>query len=289
MKYKIGVNTNCGCGDTLEETLQNIKAAGFTHVQVAEEANANSKEEGSAARFEDSIKLALGMGFEIPFVHLAYKHICNTNDLWVEGEENEKVIDFWIERIKICGKHGIKVAVIHVTISSTPLTAISEQGIRSMEKLLKVARASNVKIALENLRAAHLAHTFYLLDNIKSPNLGFCYDAGHHNLHSKYTDFVTPYGERFFAVHLQDNLMDWTSPEIDRDRHLLPFDGKVDFEKVMRDIARTNYDGVVMLEVNRNHDTELNLYKDTSPTEFLREAKRRGERLAEMFERYSAE
>jgi len=124
-----------------------------------------------------------------------------------------------------------------------------------------------------------------LLDNIADPRLGFCYDCGHNYLYTPEIDFIAKYGDRVIAVHLQDNLMD--APDINqsnRDIHLLPFDGKIDFKKVMRDIAKSKYNGPIMLEAKYKRDRYETSYKDMPPTEFLQEARKRGIKLAKMLD-----
>ena len=73
--------------------------------------------------------------------------------------------------------------------------------------------------------------------------------------------------------------MDWT-----RDLHFLPFDGKIDFDKVCEKIAKTNYSNIIMLEVHKIGSSEPRLYKDKSVDEFLSEAYKRGLKLKDLIE-----
>ncbi len=98
----------------------------------------------------------------------------------------------------------------------------------------------------------HLQHLFFILDNIKSKNLKFCYDSGHHNLFNSEVDLIGKYSDILHAVHLHDNYLDfpqklgWSG-----DLHLVPFDGKIDFEKIAHQIANSNFTGITMLESSR--------------------------------------
>lgn len=77
---------------------------------------------------------------------------------------------------------------------------------------------------------------------------------------------MSRYGSRLMALHLHDN--DGSS-----DQHCLPFDGTVDWQKVMKNISQTGYQGAVALEVNNTG------YEDRHPEEFLHLAYERAKRL----------
>jgi sugar phosphate isomerase/epimerase len=68
-----------------------------------------------------------------------------------------------------------------------------------------------------------------------------------------------------------------------RDLHLLPFDGKIDFNKVAKDIGQSKYNGPVMLEVyHSNWFGGDELYKDMKPSAYLRKARESGEKLTQL-------
>lgn len=290
---KIGISTNCECGDTLQETLQNIKAAGFLHIMLSVNDLAGETLL-SISDFEQSLEAAKRFGFEITYVHFAYRSPfgCDASNLWKIGKENEKIIKDYIQQIKICEKYGVHVAVMHPTCAPRNCAneLYSEQGIKSIKEILEATKNCNVKLAFENLNPLDNKYLSLLLDNIKDERLGFCYDSGHHNLYAPGTDFLESYGDRCYALHLHDNLMD--APDIntsERDLHLLPFDGKIDFEKVMRGIANSGYAGdIIMLELHRYLPQYLAYlpYQDFAPIDYLREAYSRGQKLAGMLEEY---
>ena len=72
------------------------------------------------------------------------------------------------------------------------------------------------------------------------------------------------------AVHLHDNLMDWEiGYDHTRDLHMLPFDGKIDYDKVCEKLANTNYDNVIMLELHKLSCGEPRLYDDMPIDKYL--------------------
>jgi hypothetical protein len=85
-----------------------------------------------------------------------------------------------------------------------------------------------VTIALENI-FDHRCLT-YVFDRVASPNLGFCYDAGHRNCKEPDIDLLSLFGDKLVALHLHDN--DGTG-----DQHRVPFEGKIDWKEQMSRIA----------------------------------------------------
>lgn len=271
---EIGVNINNESGRNEIEILNNIAKAGFKNVMLSYK----------AGNIEDTIKTAKDLGLNV-----SYYHINNTyaNDLWARGEIVDQYIKDVISQIKFCGKHKIPIAVMHATYGSPsdfPLKP-SEQGIKNFEKILQVAKKCKVKIALENIDKYTIKHMYYLLDKIKDENLGFCYDIGHHHLYNPKTNLIKKYGERLFALHLHDNLMDWCPGyDYSRDIHLLPFDGKINFEKACKRLKKINYKGIIMLEIHKKASGKPQLYTKTSNLNYLKEAHNRAEQLANMVE-----
>ena len=267
---EIGINTNNECGKDTRDILTNIKKAGFQNVMVA----------FKVGKAEETLKMAQEFGLKVPFVHLS-----NSNDLWAKGEENDFLMANLKEQIEITAKYHVPIAVLHATQGSADQLALppNEFGLKCILELVKFAKKHKVKIALENLDQSSFKHFKYVMDNIDDKNLGYCYDAGHHQLYIPNIDLLKKYGHRILAVHLHVKLMywefgyDWT-----RDLHRLPFDGKIDYNKIIKKLAATNYNNVVMLELHKDSCGEPRIYKDTPDMDFLKEAKKRAEKLAEM-------
>jgi len=271
----IGFHTNGRVADTLDETLSRIKAAGFEYVML----------DTKLAELEVAIKLAIKIGLKVHSVHLPYRQPYghNVDNLWRSGEKNDIIVNDLIGQIKTCGKYGVGVVILHPSTRDGTLDI--SQGIKSLQKILAATKASGVKIAVENLHPLENKYLRALLDNIDDPRLGFCYDCGHHYLYAPEENLIGKYANRCFAIHLHDNLMDSKGGQSSFDIHLLPFDGKIDFEKVCRDLARSKYNGPIMIESKYNRgDAGIYCYNDKSPTEFLAEAYNRGKKLAKMLD-----
>ncbi len=269
---EIGVNTNNECGKDAKEVLTNIKKAGFENVMVA----------FKVGKAEETLKIATELGLKVPYVHLT-----NSNNLWSKGEENKSLMANLKEQIELTAKYKVPIAVLHATSGGADELALppNEFGLNCVSELVAFAKKHKVKIALENLDQPSFKHFKYVMDNIDDKNLGFCYDAGHHQLYIPKIDLLQRYGNRILAIHLHDNLMDWTfGYDWTRDLHRLPFDGKIDYDKIIKNLAKTPYKNVVMLELHKDSCGEPRLYEKMANLDFLKEAKKRAEKLAEMLE-----
>lgn len=268
---KIGVNTNNECGENIKEILANIKKAGFENVMVAYK----------VGRAEESLKIAKDLGLNVPFVHLT-----NSNVLWAKGDENISLMKNLKEQIEITAKYKIPTAVLHATKGNAEELALppNQHGLDCIKELVSFAKKLKVKIALENLDKPSYKHFKFVLDNINDENLGFCYDAGHHQLYFPNIDILKKYGNRIIAIHMHDNLMDWIyGYDWTRDLHRLPFDGKINYEKILKKLSLTPYNNVMMLELHKENSV---MYENLTDLEFLNEARKRAEKLATMLDGY---
>lgn len=273
---EIGISSNNECGKDYCEICENVKKFGFDNLMIA----------FKLGNVEQSVIDAKKYGLKIPFVHLSGRE---SNILWAKGECNDNYMKKLFHEIEVCSKYNIPIAVFHATEGAPSRIALkpSDFALEGIKKLVKKAEECNVKLAVENLDKSGLVQMKFILDNIKSDNLGFCYDAGHHNLYYPDYDILADYGDRLLAVHLHDNLMDWSEGfDHTKDLHRLPFDGKIDYEKVCKKIAETGYNNSVMLEIHKVGNGGPQIYENTSIEEFLSRANKSAIKLAEMIKNY---
>lgn len=278
--FSLGVSSNNECGKNSTEILENIKKAGFDDVMIA----------AKMGTLESDLITAKKLGLNVPYVHLSTKN-CDT--LWCKGLEHEEAIKNIKEELKICAKYNVKIVVMHATHGRAEIVPYppTKHALNSVLDILETAKSYGIKIALENCDLPNFKHFKFLMKNIKDENFGFCYDVGHHNLYMPKIDLLKKYGSRLLAIHLHDNLMDWTYGfDWTRDLHRLPFDGKIDFEKACKQLAKLNYTGSIMLELHKTYYNKYpNIYDNLNNLDFLKEARKRGSLLAEKIEKFKAE
>ena len=270
---KIGINTNNECGSDFFEICDNIKASGFESIMIALIRN----------KEEEQFKYAKKLGLDISYVHLDNT---STDYMWAIGFAHTSQMNVFKKQIELCSKYGVKIAVMHVTIGNPSSFVIgpNQFGLNEFQSLVDFAKKRKVKIALENVDSNSYSHFKYLLDNIKSNNLGFCYDVGHHNLYNKDIDLLGLYGDRLLAIHLHDNLGDYElGDDYTRDLHLLPFDGNINYLNVLHRLREINYKNTIMIETHKAPVAELNLYKNMTNSQFLAKAKCIAEKLRDIY------
>jgi sugar phosphate isomerase/epimerase len=159
----------------------------------------------------------------------------------------------WISRAAIL---GAKVCIQHPTtnrnsVDTEGLDPYMRQLSRSLEFLLPEAESLGITIALENMVArtpgrfcSRPEHLRMVREEFNSRNLGMCLDTGHAYIAGgaeALDDFFDAMEPCLVAFHLQDNAGD-------RDSHLAPGHGLVDWNRIFRRISRMGFDRSVCIE-----------------------------------------
>lgn len=159
--------------------------------------------------------------------------------------------------MRIAGKLGARVVVQHPTTDRDPavengLDRYFEQIYRSLDELVPVARESGVIIGLENMTPGESGggrffsepeHIARLSREYTAEEVGFVYDTGHalYSAGSAAIEILEAMGQRVAAWHLADNAGD-------RDSHLAPGRGEVDWDGVFRFAARIGFSHPITME-----------------------------------------
>ncbi len=158
---------------------------------------------------------------------------------------------------------------------------------RSLDELMPILDECHVKIAQENLPGDTYEFLNYLLDEYPADHFGFTYDAGHGNIREagdRGLGWLEEHKDRLLALHLHDNMGD-------EDSHRLPFDGTIDWPRLMSIIMSSPYakaDKPLSFELNiRNtpyFDAEKEPFEQSeeSARNFLADAYERCQRVAEL-------
>ncbi len=265
MKRKLGMNA-----DAIEKTsplsaLDLLSAAGFDSFFVG------------AQPLEDILALkaradALGLSFE--FIHAPFRGI---NVMWQEGDDYLPLYNGMKESIDAASAAGVPTVIVHLSSGWDP-PAINDLGIQRYDALVAYAKERGVTVAFENLRA--LGNLAYFIDRYEhTENVRFCYDCGHEHCYTKTVPWLDLFTDRVIATHIHDNMGRGKEKVGDPDLHLLPFDGNLDYAKMMRKLDEYEYAGSLMLEVFDSSDER---YKAYSPEEFVATCYERIKRISEL-------
>lgn len=187
---------------------------------------------GIGAAFEEKPHAITGpmceeIGIECDNVHLT----CNgAHALWADDPKGDAIIERWCREIDLATSWGIHVGIVHVTWGTKPPPPISAIGLSRFETVTRYAEKCGFTIAVEN--SVYLEYLHTVMAHLQSPNVGFCFDCGHHHAFAKGEELIARYGDRLCATHIHDN-------DGRKDLHLMSFDGNADFSRIARELAAT--------------------------------------------------
>lgn len=199
-----------------------------------------------------------------------------------------------IKSIDDCDRYGINILVIHgwagliYTFPSEPL------AFDLFDEIVEYAEKRNVSIAFENLEGEEYLNA--LMSRYQSSShIGYCWDSGHDNCYPHKLDFLKEFGDRLIMTHLNDNfgLRDEGGiPSGDDDLHLLPCDGKIDWDKVIYKLAGYKKQDMLNFELKQISISKAEkdlIYADLSTEEFIAKAGKRARLIAEKYDKYLKE
>ena len=130
-----------------------------------------------------------------------------------------------------------------------------QRTVETIEKLLPTAKEFGVTLCLENMPFAG-GHSFStiqevqrVIHTINDEHLRACFDTGHCSVtnESPYESIVA-LGKDLAVLHIHDDIHK-------QDRHLVPFQGQIDWMAVIKGLREIKYDGCFSLETNFNRKT----------------------------------
>lgn len=252
----IGIYDCFGYDISFRERYKLIKNTGFDSVMLWW-----SDKFGRGEGYQEDVQYARDEGLFIENIHTP---VHEQNFISFDNQDGKSAFANYLQCVKDCDKYAISTMVIHLPNDKYP---ISELGMERLKTIVAQAEEYNVIVAFENL--GNIQNLELVMNTIQTINAGFCYDSCHHINYAPNCDLLEKYGERLMALHLQDN-------GGKKNQHQLPFDGSIDWNKVMKKISHTGYKGVTALEP-MNWD-----YEDISIQEFLSHAYQKAKKLDAM-------
>ncbi len=170
-----------------------------------------------------------------------------------DRRKNVAKIRSWMEKASLL---GARIGVLHPStnrynVDTEGLDRYLEAFGKSMQELLPAAESLDFYLAVENMlpgadggrfgsRPEHFRQIRRLFGH---PRLKFCLDTGHAlvAMRDRAGEILEAMGDDLCAFHLQDN-------PGDRDSHLAPGHGRVDWGEVFRAMAKLRYEGIACIE-----------------------------------------
>lgn len=242
MNNKIGIMVPFFTEISMKRRLELMKEAGFTSFLMSLDRN----HEKYTDTLENIVKYCNEIGLEIGSAHAPYKDP-DVNAFWTNSPEGDEIEKTYMESLQFAKDHNIKTVVFHLHFkNSAPL---NKHGITRLLRMVEFAEKHNINIAVENLYKYD--ELDYIFSNIKSNNIGFCYDTGHENFLTPNSNIIYKYPDKLMALHLNDN-------DGINDLHSTIYTGTVNWNHIIPGLAAAN---------KVNLDAEIRIYRPNNQTQ----------------------
>ena len=178
-----------------------------------------------------------------------------------ERLRREKAVDEIRRALEFSEKVSFPLAIVHMGAPEDRFSPRHLDAIfYSLEILLPFAGARGVKLALENIpnELSDVERMRCFLEDAQLSEVGICFDSGHSFLQADPHREIREGEAWIVATHLHDN-------HRLKDEHLLPFDGHIDWPKVLEALEAVQYSGSLTLELkawNRPPEAILKLARE---------------------------
>ena len=255
---------------TPNESIRRLRALGFEHIDLSlgsiireDSIFAGDDWQEQAYQLREEAE-ALGVTFiqaHSPFHATKGKHLN-------KPEDNAHFYKMLMRTADICKITGVPTTVIHPVISPEyPYDYVDEQVRHNYEyyaPFLEKCDEYGICTCIENMGSSFGKSADNLLALMeageKEHNVGVCWDFGHAEMvyyKPFWTNVDQAWGirllkDRIKAVHIHDN-------HGKEDEHLLPFLGRIEWEKVLPALREAGFKGDLVLEVRLNANMPFEL------------------------------
>ena len=148
--------------------------------------------------------------------------------------------------LEIARRLPVGVFVVHL---GTPTAQGGENSraaaFRSAEEICRLAEPIGVRVALEvipNPLSDAQSLVTMLERDLDAPHAGICLDFGHAFLMGDVADAIETVAEHLVTTHVHDN-------GGKKDDHLVPFEGRIDWNVALMTMQKIGYDGTYLMEL----------------------------------------
>jgi sugar phosphate isomerase/epimerase len=244
-----------------EQGMKKCRAHGYDGIDYQEFVSVENSpiykmKEGEAERYLTELKdCADANGLEIYQLHGAWPHV---DDRTKEGRE--RTIEYFKQNILGAEILGCPKVIVHPCMPRLGLgNAVEEEDFEVNAYLLKslapFAREHGVTVCFENMPFvvgslfSKVSNIKKLMTEIRDPNIKVCLDTGHFNVEKKdICEAITLLGDDLATLHVHDD-------RFGQDRHLLPFQGEIDWSGFVRGLRNISYKGFISLETSIQQST----------------------------------
>jgi sugar phosphate isomerase/epimerase len=146
-----------------------------------------------------------------------------------------------------------KYFVVHLGLPTAQRPAADDNSrqdaLRTVEEVYRAAEPLGVTLALEvmgNDLSTAPALVDMLEHDLDGLDIGICMDVGHAHLLGDTADAIETASEYLITTHIHDNRRQ-------KDDHLVPFEGNLNWDATIMALQKIGYDGVLMYEVRETN------------------------------------
>jgi len=250
---RFGISTHLYHDQRLSrEHLAEIAAHGFEAVEVfATRTHFDYHDAAAIARLGDWLKET---GLALHGIHAPVVESLASGDRWgapisnavSDTAKQQAAVREADAALNIARRIGADVFVVHL---GTPADQGGENNrtaaFRSVEQICRLAEPVGIRVALEvipNPLSDGASLVEMLERDLDAPRAGICLDFGHAFLLGDVPDTIETVAEHLITTHVHDN-------NGRKDAHLVPFDGRIDWDIALMTMQKVGYDGTYLMEL----------------------------------------
>jgi sugar phosphate isomerase/epimerase len=249
-----GISTHLYHDERLSrDHLVEIAAHGFEAVELfANRPHFDTAEAGAIDQLEETLR---DTGLRLHSVHAPIAEAL-TGGRWTQPfslasadqSRREQALLETGNALRLAGRLGASYLVVHVGVPASQESSAEdnrlEDAIRSLETLQEAAVPLGVRLALElipNQLSGPEALVTLLEDGAELGDAGICFDFGHAFLMGDVIDAIETTSGHVVTTHVHDNTGRG-------DEHLMPFDGRIDWDAALMGMQKIGYEGAFVFE-----------------------------------------
>lgn len=201
------------------------------------------------AIYNEGYELINSHSINLNAIHMPFSN--EWADLACQYEEDRKeIVKLFVKLIKQLERYNPSAFVFHPGGFGVDESNYKEYTKRLIKSVNLLTEETNKKICIENMAGKHFLDTsdkmLDFLSNCK--NAYTCVDVNHFYF-EKPQDAILKYGDRVGTVHISDY-------DFVKERHQLPTQGSIDWNKVIGALEKVGYKGVFNYEVLSHYTPE---------------------------------
>ena len=272
--WPIGLSTGCFYHRSILNCLALIRESGFSMIEVCSSPeHLDFRDSKSVHRAADCIK-HLGMdaySFHAPFAP-------DIDIASSEAAQRAKSVAEICKAAEAAALLRVHYFVLHPGPENPAPVSPEEQlprmqhVVESLNRVAQHCKELGIMCVLENklphLLFGNTSDILWILDGINTAEVGACLDTGHAYLGRDIHNLVHKLSGHLRMIHAHDNAGA-------DDNHLAPGDGKIDWEKFLRDLIQVRFRGALILEMAGNDDPAVTMANARRGRSYLRDVARR--------------